>query len=201
MTVREENSILVDEDRRLVQRCLEGQEEAFEELVERYQNMVYNLAYRFMGEPQEAEDLSQEVFLKVYRSLKGFRSDSTLKTWIYRITTNMALNRLKWFKRRRNDRQVSIDHERGASLPKMADTLSDSRPGPEHHVHATEIQQRLQDALDSISPDQKAVVILRDIEHFSYEEIAETLSINIGTVKSRLARGRSSIQELLKDLM
>jgi RNA polymerase sigma-70 factor, ECF subfamily len=201
VAVPEESKVQLEEDLGLIQRCLEGDEEGYEELVSRFQGMVYNLAYRFMGSPQEAEDLTQEVFLKIFRSLKSFRGASTLKTWIYRITTNMALNRLKFQRRRKRHRQVSIDQEMGQDLPPMSESLPDERPGPERQAHSTEITRRLQEALDSISADQKAAVILRDVEGLTYEEIAEALDINIGTVKSRLARGRSNIQEIMKDML
>jgi RNA polymerase sigma-70 factor (ECF subfamily) len=201
LSVREENTVQLDQDRELIERFLSGQDEAFEELVVAYQTMIFNLSFRFMGDAQEAEDLSQEVFLKIFKSLKQFRGASTLKTWIYRITTNMALNKLKFYKRRRRDKQVSIDKSMGESMPPMSESLPDNRPGPERRTLSTQIQRRLQEALDSINDDQKAVVILRDIEGLSYEEIAEALEINIGTVKSRLARGRTNIQDMMKDLL
>ena len=196
-----DNRARLGEELSLVRRCLLGEEDACGELVLRYQQLVFNLAFRFMGNRQEAEDLSQEVFIKVFASLQTFRRASTLKTWIYRITTNMALNRLKWLQRRQHTRQVSIDHSADAELPPMSESLPDSTPGPESVLRGAEIGRRLQEALDELSRDQKAVLILRDIEGLSYDEIAETLEINIGTVKSRLARGRANVQERLRDLL
>ena len=201
MAVPKENEARVEADLQLIERILDGDDIAFDELVGQYQDMVFNLSYRFMGNAQEAEDLTQEVFLKIFRSLRSFRGASTLKTWIYRITTNMALNRIKFNKRRRRDRQISIDRPLEPDLPPMNESLPDERPGPDRFAHSGEIQQRLQKALDEINEDQKAVVILRDVEGLSYEDIALALEINIGTVKSRLARGRANIQELLKDLL
>jgi len=192
---------LLEEERALVSRCLAGKEGAFAELVERFQNLVFNLSYRFMGSPQEAEDLSQEVFLKIFRSLPTFRRASTLKTWIYRITTNMALNRIKWLRRRGQYRQVSIDVSVNENLPPLSESLPDRSPRPDNHARGAQIAERLQEALDELSDDQKAVVILRDIEGLSYDQIAGMLDINIGTVKSRLARGRANLQERLKDLL
>jgi RNA polymerase sigma-70 factor (ECF subfamily) len=197
----QETPFLQDEDRELIERCLAGREEAFDELVVRFQNMVFNLAWRFMGETQEAEDLTQEVFLKVFRSLRGFRGASSLKTWIYRITTNLALNRLKFNKRRRQNRQVSLDQAPAEDMPNLSEMVPDRRPGPEQRMHARQIESRLQEALDGLSDDQKAIVILRDVEGLSYEEIADALDVNIGTVKSRLARGRAGIQAMMKDML
>jgi RNA polymerase sigma-70 factor (ECF subfamily) len=201
VAVPKENEAQVEADFQLIERILDGDENAFDNLVGHYQNMVYNLSYRFMGNAQEAEDLTQEVFLKIFRSVRSFRGASTLKTWIYRITTNMALNRIKFNKRRRRERQISIDRPLEPDMPPMNESLPDERPGPERVAHSGEIQERLQEALDSINEDQKAVVILRDVEGLSYEDIAVALDINIGTVKSRLARGRAGIQELLRDLL
>jgi RNA polymerase sigma-70 factor (ECF subfamily) len=191
----EEKQDRLKQESELVKRCLDGDQRAHVELVRSFQNMVFNLAYNLLGNAQEAEDLSQEVFLKV------FRRDSTLKTWIYRITTNMAFNRIKWLRRRGRNRQVSIDHGSNADLPPMSESLPDAAPGPERHAHSSEIRKRLMAALDQLSDDQRAVVILRDVDGLSYEEIAETLGINIGTVKSRLARGRAGIQEKMRDML
>lgn len=201
MAVPNDKYALGDQELNLVRRCLAGEDEAFEELVHGYQNMVFNLAYRFLTSRQEAEDLSQEVFLKVFRSLDTFRRASSLKTWIYRITTNMALNRLKWLRRRLRHRQLSIDAGAEEEMPPMSESLPDLGPGPDRRLHGAQIEKRLQLAIDELSDEQKAVVILRDIEGLSYEEIAETLGINIGTVKSRLARGRANLQERLRDLL
>lgn len=185
----------------LVRKCLSGDQEAFATVVQDYQGMVYNLAYRFLGEKGEAEDLAQEVFLKVYKSLKSFKGKSTLKTWIYRITSNMALNRIKFLQRRHRHGQVNLEGDGREDRLAPIDTLSDSQPDPLKRVHASDISERLQAALDELSPEQRAVVILRDIEGFTYDHIAETLDLNLGTVKSRLARGRMNIQELMRDLL
>lgn len=196
------NEDQLKQDTDLVERCLISKDgSAFESLLICYQNMVFNLAFRFMGNRQEAEDLSQEVFLKVYKSLDSYRGASTLKTWIYRITTNMALNRLKFLKRRHENKQVSIDQDRPETTITLKESLPDQRPGQLQEIHADQIAIRLQRALDSISEDQKAVIILRDIEGFSYDDIASTLGTNVGTVKSRLARGRTQVQEIMRDML
>ena len=113
----------------------------------------------------------------------------------------MALNRIKWLRRRKRHRQVSISDDTSGEGPPLADTLPSNAAGPERRVFGAEIQARLQEALERLSEQQKTAVILRDIEGLAYEEIAETLSVNIGTVKSRLARGRANLQQMLRDLM
>jgi RNA polymerase sigma-70 factor (ECF subfamily) len=188
-------------DMQLVRRCLAGEQGAFVEIVEAYQNMVYNLAYRFLGDSGEAEDLAQEVFLKVYRSLKSFKGLSTLKTWIYRIASNMSLNRIKYLQRRKKNSQVQLEGDANSEGLAPIDTLSDAAPGPEKEMHGRDINLRLQQALLNLSPEQQAVVILRDIEGLTYEEISVALDVNLGTVKSRLARGRMNIQEQMRDLL
>lgn len=202
MAVPNINMDQLKQDMDLVECCLASRDSsAFESLVGNYQNMVFNLSFRFMGNRQEAEDLSQEVFMKVYKSLETYRGASTLKTWIYRITSNMALNRLKFLKRRHENQKVSIDQQRPDTTFTLKDTLPDGRPGPHQEIHADQISSKLQTALDSISEDQKAVIILRDIEGLSYDEIATTLETNVGTVKSRLARGRTQIQTIMRDML
>ena len=196
-----ENENLYRDDQKLIQRCLSGDESAFEELVLAYQNMVFNVAYRFLSNAGEAEELAQEVFMRIYRHLENFRGASSLKTWIYRITTNLALNKIKFNKRRKIHKSVSLDQEIRPDSPTLGDTIADNRPGPDKRTMGGEIQEQLQIALDQLSKDQKAVVILRDIEGLTYEEISDALEVNIGTVKSRLARGRSNLQTLLKDLI
>lgn len=191
----------IRQDMKLVKRCLKGDQKAFTQMVEDYQNMVYTLAYRFLGDSGEAEDLAQEVFLKIYRSLKSFKGLSSLKTWIYRITTNMSLNRIKFLQRRKKNNQVQLEGDANSDTLAPIDTLSDKAPRPDRNVHAGDISDRLQQALAEITPEQRAVVILRDIEGLTYEEIAGNLEINLGTVKSRLARGRMNIQEKLRDLL
>lgn len=201
MSERQGNQEQISEDMVLVQRCLRGDDAAFGQLVDNYQNMVYNLAYRFLNDSGEAEDLAQEVFLKVYRSLKSFKGLSTLKTWIYRITTNMSLNRIKFLQRRKKDKKTQLEGGTDDNSFSPIDYLSDTAPGPDKSVHAQDIHRRLQEALKQLSPEQQAVVILRDIEGLTYEEISSTLDINLGTVKSRLARGRLNIQEEMRDLL
>ncbi len=172
----------------LVERCLTGDDTAFDQVVLRYQDMVFSLAFRLLGRYDEAVDLSQEVFLQVYRKLSSFRRDSSLRTWIYRIVINRAKNRQRWWKRRINEM---------TALPiEEAETRARSGDIPQDEVLARKEQgQILHSAIDKLPFDQRTILLLKEIEGLSYEEISSTLSLPLGTVKSRLARARASLRE------
>jgi len=175
----------------LVQQCVAADEDACTRLVTDHQRMVYQLALHLLGDPQEALDLSQEVFLKVFRTLGQFRGQSTLRTWIYRIVVNQASNRQRWWRRRHRSQQVRLDdftatqgelkEQRGSSMP---DRLLQQR----------ETSDRVWGALKRLPFDQRAVIVLREIDGLSYEEIATSLDVAVGTVKSRLARAREGLR-------
>jgi RNA polymerase sigma-70 factor (ECF subfamily) len=174
----------------LVQQCLEGSEEACTRLVTDHQRMVFQLGLHLLGDRQEALDLSQEVFLKVFRTLRQFRGASTLRTWIYRIVVNQASNRQRTWRRRRRSQQVPLDElAAGYSVP---ENLAPSRP--DQTLQQTETRNRVWQALDRLPFEQRAVVVLREIDGLSYEEIATSLDVAVGTVKSRLARAREGLR-------
>jgi RNA polymerase sigma-70 factor (ECF subfamily) len=179
----------------LIARCAAGDEAACTELVDEHQRLVYQLATNLLGDPQEALDLSQEVFLRVFRTLPTFRGQSSLRTWIYRITVNQAKNRQRWWRRRRRGQQVSLDeHVRDhGELP--AEPVSSS---PDRLLRQKELGDRLRDALESLPFDQKTAIVLREVDGLSYEEIAFSLGVAVGTVKSRLARARESLRAQLR---
>jgi RNA polymerase sigma-70 factor (ECF subfamily) len=181
------------EDDELVQRLRAGEEVAYEDLLARFQQPVYNLAFRLLGDPGDAADAVQEVFLKVFRNVGHFRRQSSLKTWIYRIAVNEAHNQRRWFFRHRS-REVGLDGEpeegRGRSVADSARSPFDCTFDREKHV-------LIENALGRINPLFREVVILRDVEDLSYEEIAEVLQISLGTVKSRIMRGREALREEL----
>jgi RNA polymerase sigma-70 factor (ECF subfamily) len=179
----------------LIARCAAGDEVACTELVDEHQRLVYQLATNLLGDPQEALDLSQEVFLRVFRTLPTFRGQSSLRTWIYRITVNQAKNRQRWWRRRRRGQQVSLDeHVRDhGELP--AEPVSSS---PDRLLRQKELGDRLRDALESLPFDQKTAIVLREVDGLSYEEIAFSLGVAVGTVKSRLARARESLRAQLR---
>ena len=153
--------------------------------------MVYQLALHLLGDPQEALDLSQEVFLKVFRTLPQFRGQSTLRTWIYRIVINQASNRQRWWRRRKRSQQVAIDEHTS-----MHGELRDAREFsmPDRVLQERETAGRVWRALDRLPFEQRAVIVLREIDGLSYEEIATSLNVAVGTVKSRLARARETLR-------
>jgi RNA polymerase sigma-70 factor (ECF subfamily) len=179
----------------LVQQCASGDEDACTRLVTDHQRMVYQLGLHLLGDPQEAADLSQEVFLRIFRTLAQFRGQSTLRTWIYRIVVNQASNRQRWWRRRRRAQQVALDEHTAAhgELPE-----SRSYAMPDQVLQQREIAGRVWQALDQLPFDQRAVIVLREIDGLSYEEIATSLGVAVGTVKSRLARARGTLRAALR---
>jgi RNA polymerase sigma-70 factor (ECF subfamily) len=179
----------------LVQQCATGDEDACTRLVTDHQRMVYQLALHLLGDPQEALDVSQEVFLRVFRTLSQFRGQSTLRTWIYRIVVNQASNRQRWWRRRRRALQVALD-EHTAAHGELAELRPSAQPDSVLQQH--EAARRVWGALDGLPFDQRAVVVLREIDGLTYEEIAVSLGVAVGTVKSRLARARESLRLALR---
>jgi RNA polymerase sigma-70 factor (ECF subfamily) len=173
---------------------------AFNRLVEERHGDIYALLYRLTEDPEEARDLTQETFLQAFRHLANFRGDADLRTWLYRIAVNQARNRWRWWKRRRRDRTVSLDapvgDENGAPL--SAGLAAESAGDPEQQALARERERALMAALATLSRPYREVIVLRDIEGLSYEEVAQALDMNIGTVKSRLSRGRDELRRRLE---
>ena len=181
------------QDDELVRRLRAGEEAAYEDLLSQFQQPVYNLAYRLLNDPGDASDVVQEVFLKIFRNVSHFRRQSSLKTWIYRITVNEAHNQRRWFFRHRS-REVGLDDE-----PEQVRTrnVPDSERSPFDCTFDREKHELIENALVRINPLFREAVVLRDVEDLSYEEIAEVLQISLGTVKSRILRGREALREEL----
>jgi len=182
------------DDLRLVESLREGDQRAYEELIARFQQPVYTLALRLLNNQSEACDVVQEVFLKVFRSIGSFRGQSTLKTWIYRITVNEAHNARRWFFRhRRRELELNAPPEESHAIREIPDS------GRTPFDEAVTSQQRamIEAALENISAIFREAVVLRDIADLSYEEIAEILGVNLGTVKSRILRGREAMRQEL----
>jgi RNA polymerase sigma-70 factor, ECF subfamily len=187
------------EDLRLVDSLREGSERAYEELLNRFQQPVYTLALRLLNDQSDAGDVVQEVFLKVFRNIGSFRGQSTLKTWIYRITVNEAHNAKRWFFRHRR-REVELDDE-PEDARNWKDVIPDGSRSPFDVAFDREQHVLIETALERINPIFREAVVLRDITDLSYEEIAEILGVSLGTVKSRILRGRDALrQELAGDL-
>jgi RNA polymerase sigma factor (sigma-70 family) len=182
---------LLDPDSNLVTRCLGGDETAWEQFVRLHTRQVYALCYRFTGSGAEAQDLTQEVFLRVFRSLKSFRSsEGSLGTWLARLTRNLLIDH---YRRSRQERVTDSIEDR---LPVIEETGGASRP--DQALAGREASEVLQRALQKLSPDLREAVILRDLEEMEYREIAQVLEIPEGTVKSRINRGRAELGRLLR---
>jgi RNA polymerase sigma-70 factor (ECF subfamily) len=181
----------------LIQRCTAHDESACAELVTEHQRMVYQLSLNLLGDHNEALDLSQEVFLRVFRTLHGFRGHSTLRTWIYRIVVNQARNRQRWWRRRHRSQQVSLDQhiQDHGELPSP-----DNGGSPDRALAEKLAAERIRGALDRLPFDQKTALVLREIDGLSYDEIGFSLGIAVGTVKSRLARAREALRGQLRDV-
>jgi RNA polymerase sigma-70 factor, ECF subfamily len=183
-----------------IERLKRGDAAAFEILVNERSGEIYGLLYRLTENAEEARDLTQETFLRAFQSIVHFRGESDLRTWIYRIAINQARNRWRWWRRRRRDATVSIDApEIGGGRLGLIETLrSNTLKDPEQDTLANERERALKKALSSLRRVYREAVVLRDIEGFAYEEIAATLEISVGTVKSRLARGRQELRRKLE---
>lgn len=179
----------------LVRRCAEGDEDACADLVAAHQRMVYQLGLHLLGDHNEALDLSQEVFLRVFRTIRAFRGQSALRTWIYRIVINQASNRQRWWRRRRRAQQVSFEQH----VEAHGDLADPSRVDlPDVALGQKELASRIQAALDRLPFEQRTAVVLREIDGLSYDEIAFSLNVAVGTVKSRLARAREQLRAELR---
>jgi RNA polymerase sigma-70 factor (ECF subfamily) len=172
-----------------------GVEEAYEILIQRYQQPVYNLVCRLLNDPSDACDIVQEVFLKVFRNIGSFRGNSSLKTWIYRIAVNEAYNHRRWFSRHQRQ-EVALGPDEG--VPSYADSLADTGRTPFDQAADHETRALVEAALEKLNVKFRAAVILRDIEDLSYEEIASVLDVSLGTVKSRILRGREALRKILE---
>ena len=181
----------------LIARCSAGDEVACSDLVEQHQRMVYQLALHLLGDHNEALDVSQEVFLRVFRTLGTFKGQSSLRTWIYRIVVNQAWNRQRWWRRRRQGDQVSLDEHVRARGERA---FRDAGPAPDRLLDQKETAGRVWRALEQLPFEQRTAIVLREIDGLSYEEIAFSLGVAGGTVKSRLARAREALRAQLVDL-
>jgi RNA polymerase sigma-70 factor (ECF subfamily) len=184
-----------DREAVLIQRCAAGDESASTELVAEHQRAIVKLATNLLGDREEALDLSQEVFLRVFRTIHRFRGQSSLRTWIYRIAVNQARNRHRFWRRRHRADQVSLDQHVAAH----GEFPSAGEARPDRVLAQKELAAKLQSALDHLPFDQRTAIILREIDGLSYEEIAYSLGVAVGTVKSRLTRARQALRQELRE--
>lgn len=185
-------------EEQLLKKSLSGDTRAFEELVAQYQGKVYALAFRYLGNEEDASDMAQEALLKAYRSLRLFKGNSSFGTWLYRITTNVCLDELR--RRKRRISPLSLDEplatQDGDELEKE---IADQSPGADILYEQKEFSEYIQNLLDELRPEHKTAIVLRDVMELSYEEIAQTLDCSLGTVKSRISRARDMLRKKLVD--
>ena len=176
----------------LVRAAQSGDQGAFGRLVEQNQSKIYSLCYRMTGNPEDAADLTQEAFLNAWRGLSGFGGQSAFSTWLYRLASNACIDFLRREKRRGSLSMTleDEDEDRQADLP-------DQRWSPERELERKEVRQALQAGLSALSPEHRQVLLLREAEGLSYQEIAQVLDLEEGTVKSRIARARMALKEFL----
>lgn len=192
-------------DRRLVRRLKEGDERAFQELVTTYQNRIFGLMLRMINNRQEAEDLAQEVFIIVYRAIGSYRGEGRFYTWLYRIASNTCKNRIKYLKGRNFHRSVEIEDSPQAQLPAAEGgavvTFQSQVPGPEATVEGSRMEQVIQRELGALDPEHRLLIVLRDIQGLSYQDIIRITGLQEGTLKSRLHRARLALKERLQPYM
>lgn len=186
-------------DEQFIERLKSGDAAAFENLVNERSGEIYGLLYRLTENTEEARDLTQETFLRAFQSIGNFRGESDLRTWIYRIAINQARNRWRWWRRRKRESTVSLDSNDDTTRQPLIATLKSERSqDPEQDTLSREREKALRIALRSLRRVYREAVVLRDIEGLAYEEIAVALDIGIGTVKSRLSRGRQELRRKLE---
>ncbi len=186
-----------EEDARILRGLRAGFEESYEELIARFEQPVYGMVYRLLGNQSDACDVVQEVFLKVFRSVNAFREQSSLRTWIYRIAVNEAHNHRRWFVRHCR-LEVPIENE-DPDQPGTLQFTADPGRSPFEQAMDSETRVLVEKALTRINPVFRTAVVLRDIQNLSYEEIADILQVSLGTVKSRILRGRDALRRELTE--
>ena len=189
---------LSSEETLFVMRLRANEDAAYDELVRTFHSSIYHVACRMLGDPGEAADVTQDTFVKIFRNIGRFRGQSALKTWIFRIAFSEILNRLRWSRRRHRHATVSLDDDSnngsGRSVPVQ---VIDDGPTPEDALENREREQAIEQALSKLSNEHRSIIVLRDVQGFSYNEIVEILDVSMGTVKSRLARARADLKKAL----
>ena len=189
-------------EEQLVERLKRRDEVAFNELIRLYQARIFRLVFRMLGDRAEAEDLAQEVFITVFKSIDGFRGDSKLSTWLYRVATNHCKNRIKYLDRRARGKKKEFDEiaEHG-TLESATMNPSSQIARPDHMVEALQKERILKEAIGALDDEHRTLIVLRDIEHMTYEQIQEITGLPEGTVKSRLHRARHALREKVRRLV
>lgn len=183
-------------EKELIAKAKQGDMQAFEELILKHEKIVYNVAFRMMNHSEDAKDISQEVFLKAYRNIKNFDERSMFSTWLYRITTNTCIDEMR---KRKGKQSYSLEEELENEDGSMQRQIADEGDTPEESLMRGEEKGEILQALDTLSEEHRAAIILRDVKGLSYEEISEIIELPMGTVKSRISRARNQLKnEILK---
>jgi len=183
------------DENRLIDQCLKGQTAAFGELVRRYQDRLYNTVYRLVDSAEDAQDVVQESFLHAYQSLDRFKRDSQFFTWLYRIAVNLAISLQR---KQRSTVRLQLNRDGQGSVPEPTDSSDFSQP--DQALERADEERRIQAALNRLSPEHRAVLILKDLEEQKYETMAEILQVPVGTIRSRLHRARLELREVLEKM-
>jgi len=197
LTTSIHSEIAMSHGETLVSRLKARDEAAFEEVFELYKDMVYSLATKLLTDKSEAYDVTQDVFLVLYRQVKRFRGECSLKTWLYRVTLNQAANRNRWWRRRFRGRPTTLSIT-GSFDDQTSLEPASQEPSLDRQLLSIEAREAIEEGLARLPFDQRAAVILRDVQHLSYEDIAKTVGVSAGTVKSRIARGREKLRRVLQ---
>jgi RNA polymerase sigma-70 factor (ECF subfamily) len=196
-----EEPVREDDNGRIIRLVQQGDTDAFEDLVLRHQDRVFNTALRLLGDHEEAADVTQEVFVSCFRKIGSFRGDARFTTWLYRVTVNAVKNRWKHMERRGGNKTVSLQgNDRGDEMV-LQDRLAAKGPSPRHSAGVREMHEILLEKLQELHADYREVLVVRGIECLSYEEIAAILGCSLGTVKSRLHRARELIRKKMRDYL
>lgn len=184
-------------DELLVERAKRGDVEAFEQLISHHEKTVYNIAYRLTGNHEDASDIAQEAFIRAYSSLADFRGDSSFATWLYRIVNNACLDELR---RRKRQKVTYLDQAVEMDDGEVSRQIADTADGPEQALERVELQRAVQESILELDEEYRVVLVMRELQGYSYNEIAEALDLNLGTVKSRLSRARGALKEKFMSL-
>ena len=187
-------------DRLLVDRFRQGDQSAFEQMVSRYWGRIYAMVHQLLRNPEDAEEVTQDTFIRAHRGLVNFRGESAFSTWLYQIATNLARNRYWYCRRRRRYKTVSFDQPIGGdNETTLAEVIPAELETPEDATITQEFVNRIAECMTKLSPKHREILVLRNVKNLSYEEIAEILHISVGTVKSRIARARESLRAKMGD--
>lgn len=199
--MKTEKQITIDEDSESVSLCKKGDISAFEALIKKYQKKVFNIAFRMIGNYDDACEVAQDTFVSAYRSINKFKGMSKFSTWLHTITVNLSKNKRKQLGTRKYHEQFSLDNRLVTEEGSVSVEPVSADPSPLEGLEQKETQQKIQNCINKLADEFREVLILRDMQGFSYEEIGAMLNVAQGTVKSRLFRAREDVKELLKKVL